>query len=90
MASKGEGFHKNLKSKEVKILCCLGEGRRFSIKKGLLEEMLVKGDDFRKKRVFGVKIGKSIIGKRINEVLPVFRKIFKIKRESYPKDFDRE
>ena len=48
--------------------------------------MLVKGDDFRKKRVFGVKIGKSIIGKRVNEVLPVFRKIFEIKRESYSKD----
>ena len=27
MGSKGEWFHKNLNSKEVKVLSCLGDGR---------------------------------------------------------------
>ena len=72
MSSRGDWFYKNLNSKEIKALDCLGEGRIILDGKKIFGRRCWLKEITLEKRVFGVKIGKSRIGKRANTVLPVF------------------
>ena len=59
MGSKGEWFHKNFNSKEVKVLSCLGEGRMIFDRKRIFgRRYALKELTLEKREPLGLRLAK--------------------------------